>query len=65
LSVPHLPVHDTKTCPNCFERPPEEHCRQIFLVDCMANASQYENAALTEADPHDQLEPQRTSLDPT
>ena len=56
-SVPHLLVHDTKPCPKCLNRPPEEHCRRIFLVDRMANASQYENAVLTEADPHDQLKP--------
>jgi hypothetical protein len=52
-SVPHLPVHATKPCPRCKNMPPEEHCYRIFLVDRMVNASQYENAVLTEADPHD------------
>jgi hypothetical protein len=56
-SVPHFPQYDTKPCPRCRNRPPEEHCRRIFLVDRMANAAQYENAVLTEAEPHDQLEP--------
>lgn len=56
-SVPHLPVHATTPCSRCQDLPPEQHCHRTFLVDRMANAAQYENAVLTEADPHDRLKP--------
>jgi hypothetical protein len=58
-SVPHLPTLAglTTPCPTCQNLPPEQHCRREFRVDRVQNADQYKDAVLTEADPHDRLEP--------